>query len=429
MDTLRFRALWALIAAADHGSTNQAARALNLTQPAVSHAIKLIEEQIGIPLFSRRSKGMVPTERGEIFIQRVRRAMNHLLAAENEIARSGAPPAIKESFCGLHRRITRQQLITLVSVAERRSVQSASLETGYSKSVTWHALRELRGLVGEAVIEHRPNGITLSAAGEILVRYAKLAFTELRHAHDDLAAFQGNLSGRVVIGALPLSRTILLPRTIAHMAPRYPNLEFALVDGPYHTLLAALRCGDLDVIVGALRTPASADDVTEEVLFREPLLIAAGIHNPLARRPSLTMAELAGEQWIMPMRGTPTRSIFEALLAKHRLTPPKIIESSSLTATRALLLESNYLTLISRSQIHYEEEFGILAALHVEGLAGTERPIGVTTRADASLSPGVRELIRQLHTASGKLNQRLHAATQGTLQDPVQSFNRFGATI
>lgn len=428
MYDLRFRALWAVIAAADHGSTNQAARALNLTQPAVSHAIKLIEKQLGLPLFNRRSKGMVLTELGEIFTQRVRWAMSHLRIAENEIARIATTPAVREDIRGLHRRITRQQLTTLISVAERRSVQYASQDTGYSPSVIWHVLRELRGLVGEALVENRPSGISLSASGEILVRYAKLTFAELRYALDDLAAFQGNLSGRVVIGALPLSRTILLPRAIAHMAPRYPNLEFTLVDGPYSMLLSALRDGDIDLIVGALRAPAPADDVVEEALFREPLSIAAGIHNPLIQRRALTLSDLADQQWIMPIRGTPTRSIFDALFTKLGLSPPrKVIESSSLIATRALLLESNYLTFISRSQIHYEEKFGILAALNVEGLAGTERPIGVTTRAAATVSPGMRELIRELHSVSRKLYQHPYPLNKGARSGAMQDAVQFGS--
>ena len=410
-DTLRFRAFWALLAAADYGSTNQAARALNLTQPAVSHAIKLIEERLGVVLFNRRSKGMVLTELGEVFCGRVRRAMNLLLAAETEIARSASDQAVRDTIRGLHRRITRQQLVTLVSVAERRSVQYASQDTGYSQSVVWHALRELRGLVGEPLVEHRPSGISLSASGEVLVRYAKLAFAELRFAHSDLAAVQGNLSGRVMVGALALSSTYILPRAIAQMSSRYPNLEFTMVDGPYSTLLSALRCGDLDVIVGALRNPAPAPDVTEEVLFREPLAIVAGVHNPLVKRSALTLRDVADHPWVLPCRSTPsrvapTRNLFEALFLKNDVTPPrKIIESSSLSATRALLLDSNYLTLISPGQVHYDLDFGILAALRVDGLADTERAIGVTTRSDASVSPGVRELIRRLHMVSHELER------------------------
>lgn len=405
MDSLRFRALWAFLAAAEEGSTNQAARALNLTQPAVSHAIKSTEDQLGFILFNRRSKGMSLTDLGEIFCQRVRRAMSQLAAAETEIARLITEPHAKEAITGLHRRLTRKQLTALISVADRRSVPYASQDTGYSQSVIWHALRELRGLIGESLIEHRSSGIILSAVGEILVRHAKLAFAELRYAEDDLAAFRGNLSGRVVIGALPLSRTILVPRAITQLSARYPNLEFSLVEGPYSTLLSALRCGDLDLIIGALRIPAPTNDIVQEVLFREPLSITVGAGNPLLlRRGPLELADLTAERWVVPIRGTPTRSIFEALFAKNNLTPPSnIIESSSLIATRALLLEGNYLTIISRSQIHYEEKFGILAPLTVNGMADTERPIGVTLRADASASPGVRELVRRLHDISREL--------------------------
>jgi len=416
MESLRFRALWVFLAAADHGSTNQAAKALNLTQPAVSHAIKLIEERMGLPLFNRRTKGMALTELGQIFSKRVRRALAHLLTAETEIARLVPQPKGREYVQGLHLRLTRQQLISLVSVTESGNVQYAAQQTGYSQSVIWHALRELKGLVGENLVEHRPSCIVLSLRGDILVRYAKLALAELRYADDDLAAFQGSLSGRVIIGALPLSRTILLPRAIARMSPRHPNLEFTLVDGPYSTLMSALRCGDVDLIVGALRSPAPANDVIEEVLFREPLSITASRRNPLTQRRGLRLHELTRQQWVLPIRGTPTRSIFESLFTTQGLPlPTTIIESSSLVATRALLLESDYLTFISRSQIHYEDKFGILAALDVEGLADTERPIGITTRADAALSPGVRELIRRLHTVSRKLYLQPQAARDNSL--------------
>jgi hypothetical protein len=58
--------------------------------------------------------------------------------------------------------------------------------------------------------------------------------------------------------------------------------------------------------------------------------------------------------------------------------------------------------------------------LNVECLADTERPIGVTTRADASVSPGVRELIRQLHAVSRKLYQRPRTMNDGAHDEALQ---------
>src|SRR5690606_4463043 len=113
--------------------------------------------------------------------------------------------------------------------------------------------------------------------------------------------------------------------------------------GPYNTLLSALRCGDLDVIVGALRDPAPAGDVAEETLFSEPLSVTVRLGHPLTRRTKLSISDLINEDWVVPIRGTPTRKIFDAILSENGLKPTKsLIESSSLVATRALLLESDY---------------------------------------------------------------------------------------
>lgn len=51
-------------AVAEHGSYTHAARALHLTQPAVSMQLRQLEERIGLPLFDRRGKRLHLTEAG-----------------------------------------------------------------------------------------------------------------------------------------------------------------------------------------------------------------------------------------------------------------------------------------------------------------------------------------------------------------------------
>ena len=43
----------------DSGSMSAAARAVHLTQPALSRTLKLFEEEIGVPLFIRRGRTLV----------------------------------------------------------------------------------------------------------------------------------------------------------------------------------------------------------------------------------------------------------------------------------------------------------------------------------------------------------------------------------
>ena len=57
------------------GGITAAARTLNLTQPAVSHALGRLRELFDDPLFERRGQGMVPTPLARTLIAEVRSAL------------------------------------------------------------------------------------------------------------------------------------------------------------------------------------------------------------------------------------------------------------------------------------------------------------------------------------------------------------------
>lgn len=59
------------------GSFSKAAKALYLTQPALSIAVQKVEERIGMPLFDRSQKPLRLTEAGEIYIEKIQQ-IQHL---------------------------------------------------------------------------------------------------------------------------------------------------------------------------------------------------------------------------------------------------------------------------------------------------------------------------------------------------------------
>jgi LysR family transcriptional regulator of gallate degradation len=62
------------------------ANGLGITQPAVSAAISELEASLGIPLFIRSAKGMLPNEAGEILVLRTKLALAELRHVEADIA-------------------------------------------------------------------------------------------------------------------------------------------------------------------------------------------------------------------------------------------------------------------------------------------------------------------------------------------------------
>ena len=100
---MRLTQLQYFIRVAELGSINAASRDLHVTQPAISTAIRSLEEELGVHLFSRSHQRMELTDAGILFYSRVREALRILddaqdelqgYAAGQETIRFGIPPMI-----------------------------------------------------------------------------------------------------------------------------------------------------------------------------------------------------------------------------------------------------------------------------------------------------------------------------------------------
>ncbi|MBB6733704.1 LysR family transcriptional regulator [Cohnella zeiphila] len=72
--------------AAKTGSLSQAAKALYLTQPSVSHAIKQLEESFGVTLFYRNAKGVELTQEGAVLYSYIEQSQILIARAEEKMA-------------------------------------------------------------------------------------------------------------------------------------------------------------------------------------------------------------------------------------------------------------------------------------------------------------------------------------------------------
>jgi LysR family transcriptional regulator of gallate degradation len=391
-----FRNLWVLDSVAAHGSINGASHHLPLTQPAISRIIKLLEHALDVSIFERKHDGVVMTKFGEIVLQRIRRSIRYLTDAERALASEKSMPRTAKDPPAFYRVIKFRHLVALIEIANCQNTTIAARRIGVTQPAVYRSLRELEQIVAAPLFERRYRRMIPTETGETLLQHAKLALTELRYCENDLSARKGSVSGRVKIGILPLLQTMLVPQAVETLSGQFPGLQFSILDRPYETLIADLRSGDIDLIVGALREPAPFDDMFEEVLFTDVLSIVARAQHPLIRKKRVGIAQLATEGWIVPMQGTLIRDYFEEMFRSAEIaTPTDLVESSSVSTIRALLLESDRLAIISRGRIDYEERSGILAPLAFP-LQGTHRKIGITIRAEVSLPPGVEAFLKQL---------------------------------
>ncbi len=82
---LEHRLLEYFIAVAEELHFTRAAERLGITQPTLSHQIRLLEQELGTPLFQRTGKKNYLTQAGEILLEHARRAVYELEQAKRQI--------------------------------------------------------------------------------------------------------------------------------------------------------------------------------------------------------------------------------------------------------------------------------------------------------------------------------------------------------
>jgi DNA-binding transcriptional LysR family regulator len=364
---VNLRHLRVFLAVVESGSVTRASEQGLVSQPAVTQAMAKLEREAETALFRRTPHGLFPTAAGEVLADRVGRALGQLDRALDDVA-----PRLRLTA-------TSAQLQALIAMREAENFTLAARRLGVAQPTVHRAITQLEQEAGRALFERTAYGIIATRPARALARAARLAFAELDQAEADVAETLGREVGRIVVGAMPLSRSSVLPAVIAGFRALRPRLPILVRDGPYDDLLAGLRRGEIDLLIGALREPAPIGDVEQRPLFHDELVLVAGRDHPLAAESAITAADLARYPWVVARRGTPARLHFDRLFAGGP-APASFVESGSVVLMRELLALSDHLGCISRLQAQAEADRGNLAILPFP-MGGTARPIGLTLRA------------------------------------------------
>ncbi len=368
-------------------SLNRAADAAGLSQPALTQGLGKLERQLGTRLFERSPDGMTATAAGLALAERTERAFT-LLAG---IGRRGG----KRGFARPDALMTATQAEAFLHFADAGGFAGAAASSGLSQPAIHRAVRELEAIWATPLAERRGRGMVLTTAGRALARGVRLAAGEIAAGIVE-ARGDADEGGRIAVGAMPLSRALLLPHALALFLADARGTVIDVVEGSWRELVDPLLDGVIDLMIGALRSdpPAGIDQVP---LFTDRLAIFARAGHPLAGK-AVDLEQLVAQRWVVGPVGTPLRHHWETLFAGRPL-PPVPVECGSVMVIRGLLAESDLLTLLSPDQVALEVDAGLLVRIGPD-LTDTVRTIGITTRSGWRPTAGQARLIALLQRAS-----------------------------
>lgn len=392
-DLARLRRLFLFDAVCETGGIGLAAARAGRTQPAVSLAIGKLESSFGGALFERGYGGSELTAEGVILHRRVRRMLDQM---ERAVADLTGDADVRTAHVGtICRHLTDSQVRCHIAIAHCGSAAEAAQQLGISQPAVHRAARQIEQTVGATLYRRRVHSVSANAAGIEFARCLSLAMYEIAQAREDLAHARGQLTGKISLGVLPMLAPRLVARAIERLRRQYPDAKVTVDEGSHSQLLRELRFGNIDVIIGALREPRLTGSIQENELFADPYVVAVRKGHRLAGKARIAARDLASFDWVVPQRNLPRRAAIDSMLARLPGKPPLVVETSSLAMMMAMLVESDCITLLSRSQIREAYPGSEMVALELE-TPEASRVVGYTLRTDWLGTPMQQAFIEQL---------------------------------
>jgi len=200
--------------------------------------------------------------------------------------------------------------------------------------------------LGARLFEKDGRGMRLTAAGHVLLKRTRQMALMVEETAREMQDHAGGLQGQVRIGCVPTMAEHLMPAVFEQLLAEAPGITVTLAVAMNDNLLASLRDGDIDLVVGPMMD-GDPDIVTEQIA-EDTMVVMAGAHHPVFDAPR-TLADLVHYKWLLPARTVGSRQWIDQTFERHGLPRPRVqIESNVLNWILPMLEKTPLLGFVTR---------------------------------------------------------------------------------
>jgi DNA-binding transcriptional LysR family regulator len=385
------RHLRALAATLRLGGLGAAAKAIGISQPAVTQAIARLEELTGTRLLDRGGAGVAATDAGVLLSARGEAAASVLAEALGPQRRGGIG-----ARAGADTELSMAQVSALLALADSGSYAAGAASLGIAQPSLHRSVGTLEELCRVALTARRGRGTVLTAAGERLAAGFRLALAELQAALDELAVLGGRDQGAVRVGADAAALARLIPGAVTRFLAEHPPVRIQVQTARSKEDAGRLRDGRLDVLVTITSPAVNGSGLITEPLINDPLVIAGRTGHPLSGSAAPGLVRLAGFGWALPECGSAERDAWERLFLDGGLYPPAPnVICPSAPALLELVATSDLLTVAPQALIERSDK---LVAIGQQ--LPTERSLVLVTRSGWAPTPAQATFLDEIRAGA-----------------------------
>jgi len=190
-----------------------------------------------------------------------------------------------------------QELRYLVAIAEHRHFGRAASSCNVSQPTLSSQIRKLEDELGVTLLERTNRRVVLTPVGSQILQHAQRALSEAGQMEAAARAARDPLVGPLKLGSIPTLAPYLMPLILKPLKQAFPGMTIELWEDQTRSLMDGLRNYRLDAAL--LATHSDSPEITEIVLFNEPLLAALPVEHRFARAKVVDESTLTDELLVL----------------------------------------------------------------------------------------------------------------------------------
>ena len=254
-------------------------------------------------------------------------------------------------------------LRVFLTVAAEKSFSRAAEKLLRTQPAVSLALQRLEQELREKLIDRSGKDLILTDAGRTVLEYAR-RFESLQQEMDNsLAELRDNSAGRLIIGANE-SMILYLLRYIEQYRELYPKVKVQVRRSFSSKIPNELLDGNLELAV--ISYDPNDERLKSKVIYTDALALVVSPKHHLANRKTVSITELASENFIAPNVLSPYREVVIREFQTHKVPLRMDVEMPTVETIRKLVQSNSGVAFLPRMCVEQEIEQGLLCEVGVK---------------------------------------------------------------
>ena len=303
------------------------------------------------------------------------------------------------------RRVRLRDLHIVMAVAEAGSMAKAAQKLAISHPVVSKTISDLEQTLNVKLFDRTAQGVELTNYGQALLKCGVNVFDEMRQGLKQIEHLTDPTSGELVVGCPEIMNAGIVPEISQRFLQQHPRVQLRVV----HADIALaqydpLRQRKVELLIGRPPGTFAEEDLISEPLIEEPFVAVAGVDSLCASRRRLHLADMIGENWVLPPHDSTPGAIIAGIFKAEGLQPPRAsVATLSIQLTTTLIGTSKFVGLLPNSVARFAARRTGLKILSIK-IPATRYPIAIITMRNRTPGPLAKLFVEHARAVARSLS-------------------------